>query len=66
MTLTVPFHVKAVRIGNSIRATIPKEIADYLKIKEGDTLEIIVVEKTMILKKENKSNELVKELEGEK
>jgi AbrB family looped-hinge helix DNA binding protein len=51
MTLTVPFHVKAVKIGNSIRATIPKEIADYLKIKNGDVLEMTVTDHTITIRK---------------
>ena len=42
MNMPVPFQVKAVKIGNSIRMTIPKQIADYLKISEGDTLEMTV------------------------
>jgi AbrB family looped-hinge helix DNA binding protein len=51
MTLTVPFHVKAVKIGNSIRMTIPKEIADYLKIGEGSSLELTVSDHTINVKK---------------
>lgn len=54
MTLTIPFHVKAVKIGNSIRATIPKEIAEYLKIQEGDTLEITVSDRTINIRREEK------------
>ena len=50
--------VKAVKIGNSIRMTIPKQIAEYLKINEGDTLEVtcqnseITVKKKLVKKKE--------------
>ena len=51
MTLAVPFHVKVVKVGNSLRATIPKEITDYLKIKEGDTLTITVVNQTIQMQK---------------
>jgi len=49
--MPVPFEVKAVKIGNSIRMTIPKQIANYLKIKEGDTLEITVQDSQMVVKK---------------
>lgn len=51
MTLTVPFYMKAVKIGNSLRTTIPKEIADYLKISEGDTLEFTVTDSTIHIRK---------------
>lgn len=51
MTLSVPFKVKVVKIGNSLRATIPKEIAEYLKINEGDTLELTVTGETINIRK---------------
>jgi AbrB family looped-hinge helix DNA binding protein len=51
MTLTVPFFVKVVKIGNSLRATIPKEIADYLRIEEGNTLELTVIDHTISIRK---------------
>jgi len=47
----VPFKVKAVKIGNSIRMTIPKQIVDYLEIGEGDTLEVTVQDHEMNVKK---------------
>jgi AbrB family looped-hinge helix DNA binding protein len=43
--------VKAVKIGNSIRMTIPKPVVDYLKIGAGDTLEITVQDTEMVVKK---------------
>ena len=49
--MPVPFKVKAVKIGNSIRMTIPKQIAEYLNINEGDSLEIIVQNNEMVVKK---------------
>ena len=52
--MPIPFKVKAVKIGNSIRMTIPKQIVDYLEIVEGDRLEIIVEDNTMIVKKVEK------------
>ncbi len=51
MKVPVPFNVKAVKIGNSIRMTIPKQIVDYLEIDEGDTLEITVQDSQMVVKK---------------
>ena len=52
--MPVPFKVKAVKIGNSIRMTIPKQIVDYLEIGEGDSLEITVENSTMVVKKVKK------------
>lgn len=49
--MPVPFKVKAVKIGNSIRMTIPKPIVDYLGISEGDTLEVTVQNHTMNMEK---------------
>jgi len=51
VTMPIPFKVKAVKIGNSIRMTIPKQITDYLKIKAGDTLEVIVQDSEIIVRK---------------
>jgi AbrB family looped-hinge helix DNA binding protein len=51
MQVPIPFTVKVVKIGNSLRMTIPKQITDYLKIAEGDTLEIVVTDHTMTVKK---------------
>jgi len=47
----VPFKVKAVKIGNSLRMTISKPVADYLKIDGGDTLEVTVQDNEMVVKK---------------
>jgi AbrB family looped-hinge helix DNA binding protein len=51
MQVPIPFKVKVVKIGNSLRMTIPKQITDYLKIGEGDTVEIIVTDSIMTVKK---------------
>ena len=56
MTVPIPFKVKAVKIGNSIRMTIPKQIAEYLKINEGDTLEVMVQNREITVKKKEKNN----------
>jgi AbrB family looped-hinge helix DNA binding protein len=51
LNLPVPFKVKALKIGNSLRMTIPKQIADYLEIRSGDELEITVQDHEIIVKK---------------
>ncbi len=49
--MPVPFKMKAIKIGNSIRMTIPKPVADYLNINEGDILEVTVQDSEMVVKK---------------
>jgi putative addiction module antidote len=44
--------MKAVKIGNSIRMTIPKEVAAYLNIKATDILLVSVSDHEMIVKKQ--------------
>ena len=49
MALTIP--VKVVKIGNSLRVTIPKPIVDALNIKEGDTVDVGVNENIISMKR---------------
>lgn len=49
--MPIPFYVKVVKVGNSLRMTIPKQIADYLKIMEGDKLELTVDDSSITVKK---------------
>lgn len=49
--LSVPFKIKVVKIGNSLRITIPMEIAEYLKIQEGNTVEMTVTDQTINVRK---------------
>ena len=49
--MPVPFKVKAVKIGNSIRTTISKQIVDYLQISPCDTLEVTVQDSEMAVRK---------------
>jgi AbrB family looped-hinge helix DNA binding protein len=51
MQVPIPFKVKVVKIGNSLRITIPKPITEYLKISEGDVIELVVTDSTIIVKK---------------
>ena len=49
MPLTI--QVKIVKLGNSLRITIPKEVARTLNLKAGDILEIGVDNSHMTVKK---------------
>ena len=43
--------VKLQKIGNSIRATIPKEVAEALALKPGEEMVVDAVDDTVLLKK---------------
>jgi AbrB family looped-hinge helix DNA binding protein len=49
MSLTIP--VKVVKIGNSLRMTIPKPVAMKLGIQKGDVLEVGLTNGSMIVNK---------------
>ena len=49
--MPVKFKVKAVKIGNSIRMTIPKEIVDHLNVEPGDTLHVWVDNNHLVVEK---------------
>ena len=39
------------QVGNSLRITIPKEIAEHLQIKKGDTVQLWVDDTHIIVEK---------------
>ncbi|HXG06192.1 MAG TPA: AbrB/MazE/SpoVT family DNA-binding domain-containing protein [Nitrososphaera sp.] len=41
-TETAARKVKLQKVGNSLRATIPKDMAEMLSLKEGDTVNIMI------------------------
>ncbi len=45
--------IKAVKVGNSLRMTIPKEVTSYLDLKAGDTLAVTVTDHTMEVRKKS-------------
>ena len=47
--------VKVVKVGNSLRISIPKPLAEALSINEGDILELDVTESRIELKRAKKS-----------
>lgn len=51
MAMPLTFKIKAVKVGNSTRMTIPKEVTDYLQIRPGDTLEVWVDDSHMVVEK---------------
>jgi len=49
--MPVEFKIKVVRIGNSLRITVPKEIAEALEIQAGDLVGVSLNDKRIIVKK---------------
>ena len=49
MPLTIP--VKVVKIGNSLRMTIPKPVAQSLGIREGDLLDVGISNDSILAKR---------------
>ncbi len=43
--------VKLQKIGNSIRATIPKEVVDSLSLRQGDDMIVVAVDDSVVLKR---------------
>ena len=52
MQKQLALKVKAVKIGNSTRITIPKPVAEFLGIKPGNTLLVSVDNERMVVKKQ--------------
>ncbi len=51
MSLPVKFEIKVVQVGNSLKITIPKEIAKHLNIKKGDVVQLWVDNQHVIVEK---------------
>jgi AbrB family looped-hinge helix DNA binding protein len=47
--------VKLQRIGNSIRATIPKEIVEDLSLKEGEDVIVAEVDETILIRRKHRA-----------
>ena len=42
MELPIKFELSVMQVGNSLRITIPKEVAKHLELTKGDTVELWV------------------------
>ena len=49
--MPIEFKIKAVKVGNSLRMTVPKEIAEALGLKAGDTLGVSLTDSEMIVRR---------------
>jgi len=64
MSQPLTIIVKVVRIGNSLRMTIPRSVARVLELKEGDALEVGISNDVIIAKKAETSREPTKSERG--
>ena len=51
MQVPIKFEISVVQVGNSLKITIPKEVAKHLEIKKGDTVDLWVDNNHMIVEK---------------
>jgi len=52
--MPVAFRRKVVKIGGSLRLTLPPELAEALKIKPGDIVEYTTTDDSVIIQKAKK------------
>ncbi len=50
--MPIEFEISVVQVGNSLRMTIPKQIAKAMKLVKGDTLIVSMTNGDMIVKKQ--------------
>ena len=54
--MPIEFEISVVKVGNSLRMTIPKQIAKAMNLKKGDTLIVTMTNGDMVVRKqENES-----------
>jgi AbrB family looped-hinge helix DNA binding protein len=51
MQMPIKFEVSVMQVGSSLRITVPKEVAQHLKIKKGDKLTMYSDNSHVILEK---------------
>jgi AbrB family looped-hinge helix DNA binding protein len=51
MHACIKFELSVMQVGNSLRITVPKEVAKHLKLKKGDTVELWVDNNHIIVEK---------------
>ena len=51
--MSVKFKVRIVKVGNSLRMTIPKEIAEAVRLRIGDLVNVLLEDSRIIVCKAN-------------
>jgi AbrB family looped-hinge helix DNA binding protein len=58
--MTVEFKIRVVKVGNSLRITIPKEIAEATRLRAGDLVNISLEGSRVIVCKTHESGKATK------
>jgi len=53
MLMPIKFELSVMQVGNSLRVTIPKEVAKHMNIKKGDTVEMWVDNSHILVEKKD-------------
>jgi putative addiction module antidote len=64
--MAVKFKIKVVKIGNSLRITIPKEVAEAINLKAGDLVDISLENSCIIVHKIEQEQPKIKKSRNEK
>lgn len=57
MYMPVKFEMKVVQVGNSLKVTIPVEVARHLELEKGNTVELWVDNNHMIVQKKTEGSD---------
>ncbi len=49
--MPIEFEISVVKVGNSLRMTIPKQIAKAMGLKKGDILRVTMTDGDMLVRK---------------
>ena len=49
--MPIEFKIKVVKIGNSLRITIPKEIVESMKLRAGDTVGVSLSNNEIVVRR---------------
>jgi putative addiction module antidote len=63
--MAVKFKIKVVKIGNSLRITIPKEVAEAINLKAGDLVDISLENNCIIVHKIEQEQHKIKKSRNE-
>jgi putative addiction module antidote len=64
--MAVKFKIKVVKIGNSLRITIPKEVAEAINLKAGDLVDISLENNCIIVHKIEQEQHKIKKIKKRK
>jgi AbrB family looped-hinge helix DNA binding protein len=58
--MSIKFKIRVVKVGNSLRITIPQEIAEAIRLKIGDLVNVSLEESRIIVCKINDHDKIKK------